>query len=351
MTDQPLAAPSTPAACFAAYLPARLSLHQPAVAYAPSNIALAKYWGKRDAALNLPLNSSLSISLADWGSHTRVLPATTARDEVWLNGVCQPPDSSFASKIIHFVDLYRRDQALPLRIETENTLPTAAGLASSASGFAALTLALNAAFGLNLPKPVLSTLARFGSGSATRSLWHGFVRWDRGETRDGSDSFARPLTLDWPEFRMAIVPVDTGPKSRSSRDGMNHTVATSPLFETWPAQAEADCTAVHAAVVARDFTALGALAEANALALHATMMAARPALCYLKPHSWQVLEQLWAARTEGHQIYATMDAGANVKLLFLSVEEAFVRRSFANVSVIRPFELPTDGSALIGHSG
>ena len=351
MTDRSLTDPAKPAACFAAHLPARLSVQQPAVAYAPSNIALAKYWGKRDAVLNLPLNSSLSISLADWGSHTRIFPAETAYDEVWLNGVSLPLDSAFASKIICFVDLYRREQTLPLRIETDNTLPTAAGLASSASGFAALTLALDAAFNLKLPKSVLSMLARFGSGSATRSLWHGFVRWDRGEKEDGSDSFARPLMLDWPEFRIAIVPVDTGPKSRSSRDGMNHTVATSPLFKIWPAQAEADCTAVHTALEARDFATLGAMSEANALALHATMMAARPALCYLKPQSWRVLEQLWAARAEGHQIYATMDAGANVKLLFLSSEEVFVRRSFANVSVIRPFEWPQSWLGKVGPGG
>ena len=340
MTERSLTDPTIPAACFAAHLPKRLSLRQPAAAYAPSNIALAKYWGKRDYVLNLPLNSSLSISLADWGSHTQIFPAATACDEVWLNGVSLPLDSVFAQKIISFLNFFRREQMLPLRVETVNTLPTAAGLASSASGFAALTLALDKAFNLQLSHSVLSMLARFGSGSATRSLWHGFVRWDRGEKQDGSDSFARPLALDWPEFRIAIVPVDTGPKSRSSRDGMNHTVATSPLFQTWPAQAEADCTAVHRALEARDFATLGALSEANALALHATMMAARPALCYLKPQSWSVLEQLWAAREEGHEIYATMDAGANVKLLFLSSEESFVRHNFSTASVIRPFDQP-----------
>ena len=180
MTERSLTDPTIPAACFAAHLPKRLSLRQLAAAYAPSNIALAKYWGKRDYVLNLPLNSSLSISLADWGSHTQIFPAETACDEVWLNGVSLPLDSVFAQKIISFLNFFRREQMLPLRVETVNTLPTAAGLASSASGFAALTLALDKAFNLQLPHSVLSMLARFGSGSATRSLWHGFVRWDRG---------------------------------------------------------------------------------------------------------------------------------------------------------------------------
>ncbi|MDG2404295.1 MAG: diphosphomevalonate decarboxylase [Paracoccaceae bacterium] len=337
MTDGSATALLTPAECFAPYLPDELRVHQPAEAFAPSNIALGKYWGKRDPLLNLPLNSSLSISLAHWGSHTHVYSAPLGQDEVWFNGSYLPSKNAFSAKVLGFVDLFRRNQALPLRIETINTIPTAAGLASSASGFAALTLALDSVFKLNLPKAVLSMMARFGSGSATRSLWHGFVRWERGDMPDGSDSFATPLGLNWPAFRIAIIPIDTGPKADSSRDGMNHTVATSPLFKVWPGQAEADCAVINRAILARDFTTLGATSEANAVMLHATMLAARPALSYLKPTSWAALEKIWTLRSEGHDIYATMDAGANVKLLFLASEEVFVRQHFTNASVICPF--------------
>ena len=337
MTDRSKVSPLAPAECFASYLPPQLSLRRSSVAYAPSNIALAKYWGKRDWQLNLPLNSSVSISLADWGSQTRIMAAKMGCDEIYFNGAPLALATGFAKKILRFVGLFRRDQILPLRIETDNTIPTAAGMASSASGFAALTLALNAAFDLNLPKPVLSMLARFGSGSATRSLWHGFVRWERGVAVDGRDSFAQPLAPTWPAFRIAIVPVDTRQKAQSSRDGMNHTVATSPLFKSWPEQAEADAETISKAIFARNFRALGETAEANALAMHATMAAARPALCYLNPDSWAVLHQVWAARTQGHEIYATMDAGANVKLLFLAREEATVRKRFATADIISPF--------------
>lgn len=322
-------------AVFDKYLPARLSQPEPAKAYAPSNIALSKYWGKRDQALNLPLNSSLSISLRDWGTTTRIMAAT--QDQVWFNGALLPTDSSFGIKVLQFANRFRRDQQLPLRIETENTIPTAAGLASSASGFAALTRALAQTFGLDLPDNVLSMLARLGSGSATRSLWHGFVRWERGQMDDGSDSFAKPLDIKWPEFRIAIIPVDTGPKAHSSRDGMNHTVKTSPLFATWPKQAEADCTSILTAVQEHDFTTLGALAEANALAMHATMMAARPALSYLKPQSWSVLEQLWQARQNGLEAFATMDAGANVKLIFLKNTATEITTLFPQAKQIKPF--------------
>lgn len=306
-------------------------------AYAPSNIALSKYWGKRDAARNLPLNSSLSISLAEWGSHTTVRPSDDGQDEVSLNGETLPVTSKFVAKALKFADLFRGGKDIPLVIETRNTIPTAAGLASSASGFAALTRALCGSFGLGLNESEMSLIARIGSGSATRSFWHGFVRWDKGMAEDGSDSFAQPLAHHWPEFRIAIVPVDVGPKSHSSRDGMNHTVATSPLFATWPEQAERDCRAIEEAVAEQDFPTLGALAEANALAMHATMQAARPALSYLTSESWLILERLWKARQEGLHAYATMDAGANVKLLFLKESEADVRSLFPQAQVIDPF--------------
>lgn len=319
---------------FDAVLPSHLPVPVVAEAYAPSNIALSKYWGKRDASLNLPLNSSLSISLAEWGTTTRVGPADT--DSLTFNGESLA-DGGFWRKVWAFVDRFRRGLDAPLAIETQNSIPTAAGLASSASGFAALTRALDGAFQLGLAEHELSMLSRYGSGSATRSFWHGFVRWDRGEAEDGNDSFARPLDITWPGFRIAIVPVDTGPKEKSSRDGMTHTIETSPLYTAWPERAEADCVAIEEAVRAQDFATLGALAEANALAMHATMMAARPALTYLKPRSWEVLETLQNARADGLQAYATIDAGANVKLIFEAPSEADIRGLFPEASVIDPF--------------
>lgn len=306
-------------------------------AYAPSNIALSKYWGKRDASRNLPLNSSLSISLAEWGSHTTVGPSETGEDRVSLNGEDLLPTSKFAIKALKFADLFRESRDTPLAIDTRNTIPTAAGLASSASGFAALTKAICGSFGLSLSDQEMSLIARLGSGSATRSFWHGFARWEMGDADDGGDSFAQPLPYHWPDFRIAIVAVDTGPKSHSSRDGMNHTVATSPLFATWPEQAETDCAAIETAIADQDFPTLGALAEANALAMHATMQAARPALSYLTSESYAILERLWRARENGLSAYATMDAGANIKLIFLKESEGDVLSLFPQAQVIDPF--------------
>ncbi len=328
----------TPEAIFDRFVPRPVGDVQTSKVYAPSNIALSKYWGKRDAALNLPLNSSLSISLGRWGTETSIEPAAT--DKLTFNGEVLGASDPTASKVWRFVDIFCGTDRAPIHVTTTNSIPTAAGLASSASGFAALTMALDKAFSTDLPKETLSMLARFGSGSATRSFWHGFVRWDRGDDEDGSDSHGRQIEVAGSNLHVAIVAVDTGPKAQTSRDGMNHTVATSPLFAAWPDRAEADCKAIEAAILEDDFETLGQLAEANALAMHATMMAARPALTYLEPGSWEVLERLWQARANGLKAYATVDAGANVKLIFRAADAGAVTEVFPTALIIDPFERP-----------
>ena len=325
----------TAADFLAARLPARLEPAALGSAYAPANIALAKYWGKRDRALNLPVNGSLSISLGALGTHTVVCAAE--RDSLRLNGVAAAPDSVLHRRTFAFIDLWRRGEAQPLHIDTRNTIPTAAGLASSASGFAALTLALARYWQLDIADSDLSAIARLGSGSAARSLWHGFVKWQRGTRDDGSDSHAAPLASDWQELRIALVEIDGGTKKTASGDGMNHTTATSPLYAAWPATAAADLAAIEAAIHARDFRTLGSVAEANALAMHATMLAARPALCYLQAQTLATLQRLWQARADGLDIYATIDAGPNVKILCRADDEAAVRAIFPQALWVNPF--------------
>nr|WP_314383303.1 diphosphomevalonate decarboxylase [uncultured Cardiobacterium sp.] len=325
----------TPADYLAPYLPSRLEPVEVATAYAPANIALAKYWGKRDRVLNLPVNGSLSISLGSHGSRTTIRAADA--DSITLNGERAAGDSPLHRRTFAFIEHIRRGAPQPLAISSENTIPTAAGLASSASGFAALTRALNAYWQLGLPDAVLSALARIGSGSAARSLWHGFVKWDKGEQADGSDSIAAPIVSDWQDLRIALLPIDSGAKKTTSGDGMNHTTATSPLYAAWPATAARDLATIEAAIHAHDFTTLAATAEANALAMHATMLAARPALCYLHGASLDALHRLWQQRADGLEIYATIDAGPNIKILYQQRDEAAVRTAYPQAVCINPF--------------
>lgn len=305
-------------------------------AFAPSNIALCKYWGKRDPVLNLPLTSSLSVSLGQLGTQTRIQVNEGSLDSVRLNGVAVPADKPFAARMTEFLDLFR-PAGICFAVETENNIPTAAGLASSASGFAALVLALNDLFGWELSRKKISMLARLGSGSASRSLYQGFAVWHAGEQKDGLDSFAEPLPFEWPDFRIGILELCSGEKPVGSRSGMNRTVETSVLFKEWPEKVRQDLGRIEAAIASRDFALLGKTAESNALAMHATMLDAWPPLMYFQPESVAMMHKIWGLRAAGLELYFTMDAGPNLKLLFTADNEVAVKEQFPALQVVAPF--------------
>ena len=305
-------------------------------AFAPSNIALCKYWGKRDASLNLPVNSSLSISLGHLGTRTEIRPSD--EDAVYLNDEVVALNDPFAIRIMEFLQLFRPMLGdIRFEVRTENNIPTTAGLASSASGFAALVMALDDLAGWELDRKQLSMLARLGSGSAARSVYDGFVQWHAGTKPDGSDSFAERLPYEWPEFRIGVLELSSVPKAVGSRDGMNRTVETSELYKSWPQQAATDLETIRAAIEARDFPLLGKTAERNALAMHATMLAAWPPLLYLQPETVKYIHTVHQTRAEGLDVYLTIDAGPNIKLLFLEKNEAAVTAAFPGLQIIKPF--------------
>ncbi|WP_372796123.1 diphosphomevalonate decarboxylase [Pontiella sp.] len=303
-------------------------------AFAPSNIALSKYWGKRNAELNLPINSSLSVSLGRLGTQTELRLADESA--VYLNGESVDPADSFATRTLEFLNLFPM-VGKHFEVRTENNIPTAAGLASSASGFAALVMALDDLAGWGLDKQKLSMLARLGSGSASRSVFDGFVQWHAGTDDEGTDSFAERLDAEWPEFRIGILELSRVRKPVGSRDGMNRTVETSELYNSWPVQAHADIDVIRRAIEVRDFPMLGKTAERNALSMHATMMSAWPPLIYLQPESIGMIHKVQRLRADGLELYLTIDAGPNIKLLFLESAASDVRAAFPDLQVIQPF--------------
>lgn len=308
-----------------------------ATAYAPANIALVKYWGKRDEALNLPVTGSLSISLGPLGSHVELARGTGGADAVWLNGQPLPADSSFARRAVAFLDLFRPAKDFVFELQARNTVPTAAGFASSASGFAALAKAADGLFGWGLAPRELSILARLGSGSAARSLADGFVEWHAGTAADGMDSFAERLDAEWPELRVGAVVLCADEKPVGSREGMKRSVETCEFYREWPGRVAKDLAALKAAIAAKDFAALGAIAEGNALAMHALMAATRPPIVYALPETVAAMRKIWAAREAGLALWFTMDAGPNVKLLFEAKDEPRVREAFPGIDVVVPF--------------
>jgi diphosphomevalonate decarboxylase len=287
-------------------------------ARACANIALVKYWGKRDAALNLPATGSLSLTLAALSTETTVaFDDTLAADELILDGAEAKPDDT--ARISTFLDLVRGEAGVPIkaRVTSRNDFPTASGLASSASGFAALALAASRAAGLSLEPAALSILARRGSGSAARSIFGGFVRMHAGPRTE--DSYAEQIAVD-PKFladlRMVVAVIGGGlPKQHGSRDAMGHTAATSPMYRAWLDLVPKDLATAEAAIAKGDLQALGALAEANALAMHASAIAARPSIMYWQPATLGVLAEVRGLRGSGQPAWATMDAGPHVKIL------------------------------------
>ena len=309
-------------------------------AFAPSNIALSKYWGKRDAALNLPVNSSLSVSLGKLGTKTELRLAD--EPAVYLNGRSVDLADGFAIRTVEFLKNFPM-VGRSFEVRTENNIPTAAGLASSASGFAALVLALDDLAGWKLDRRKLSMLARLGSGSASRSVYTGFVQWNAGISPDGLDSYAEPLPQEWPAFRIGVLELSAARKPVGSRDGMNRTVQTSELYKSWPAQANRDIDTIRSAIDAHDFTALGKTAEHNALSMHATMMSAWPPLIYLQPESMEMIHRVQQIRAAGLEVYLTIDAGPNIKLLFLEENESAVLAAFPGLQIVAPFEASSRG--------
>ena len=215
------------------------------------NLALVKYWGKRDRALNLPATGSISLTLDGLSVEASVAFGGAEADRVEIDGVEAGGDE--AVRVARFLDVVRaeagrRERAL---VATRSTVPRGVGLASSAAAFAALALAASRAAGLALDPSALSALARRGSGSAARSVLGGFVEWRRGERADGRDSVAEPLAPpDFWDLRVVVALTSSAPKAVSSRAGMEH-AATSPFYPAWVAGAEADLAEARAAIRSR----------------------------------------------------------------------------------------------------
>lgn len=284
------------------------------IATAHSNIALVKYWGKRDANLNLPATGSLSMTLAALTTTTTV--TASAVDAVMLAGTPAPP--AFAARVTGFLDVVADAlgvERFPLRVETRNDFPTAAGLASSASGFAALTLAAVDAFGGDLAPDAMSGLARRGSGSAARSIHGGWVEMSAGKREDGTDAVAHQLAPapHW-DLRCVVLITAFGEKSTGSTDGMERTSATSPYYPAWVSSVDDDLRSARKAVAQRDFDRLATVAERSCMRMHASAMGAAPAVLYFNGATVELIHRIRALRAAGHAAFFTIDAGPHVKV-------------------------------------
>lgn len=293
-----------------------------AVAYA--NIALAKYWGKLDADNNLAAVPSLSLTLKALRTVTAVqFDSNLVKDEMTLDGRSAAPGP--LRRAVHLLDRVRRQSGLQqfARIESGNSFPTASGLASSASGFAALSHAALQASGLPTSASAVSRLARQSSVSAARSAYGGLVTLEKGAPE------AEPLAGLEPtlELTFVIAITNKGPKATGSTSGMLHTQGTSPYYRAWTEAAPKVFREIRTGLLDRDVRRAGEAMEHSTLLMHASMMAARPALIYWEPATLAAMNCVRQLRDNGVLAYFTMDAGAHVKVLTLRREATVIEKA------------------------
>lgn len=287
-----------------------------ATARAGANVALVKYWGKRDEERNLPAVGSISITLSDLVATARVRVDEPSAPRFLGGG--EVVTGRAAERMDAYLDWLGTQLGSRARLTTQvgTTFPVGAGLASSAAIHCAVAVAAASALGVSVDRARLSRLARVGSGSAARSVYGGWVEWHRGRREDGEDSGATQLLPegDWP-LAMVVAIVHEGQKEVPSRDAMRHVAATSPLYAGWIAAQDEDLAAMRTAIAARDMTAVGTIAEENCLRMHAITFAARPPVLYWSPVTLAAMEAVRALRREGRDAYFTIDAGPQVKVL------------------------------------
>lgn len=281
-----------------------------AAAVAHPNIALVKYWGKRDATNNRPAVPSISVTLSSLYTYSRVRFDPNLESDSFAIGGHR--DAQTAIRVSACLDTIRaragRDEFA--YVETRNNFPTGAGLASSASGFAALVVAANRALRLDLPPADLSRIARRSSGSAARSLYGGFVEMPL----DNEEETAYPL-LDAEQWPLAIViaVTATGAKDVGSTEGMERTTRTSDYYQAWLEAATADFATARDAILNQDFRELARVSERSCLKMHGLMLSTDPGLIYWNEASVACLHRIRMLRKDGVEVFFTMDAGPQVK--------------------------------------
>ena len=295
-----------------------------------ANIAIVKYWGKKDAKKMIPATSSISLTLNDMFTETEMEfisdedikisvekemkngdykdKFSDMTDLFYLNGELQ--DSVHTEKISKVVDLFRENRSQKVKISTTNNMPTAAGLSSSSSGLSAVIKACNELFGKNYTQSELAQISKFGSGSSSRSFFGPIAAWDK----DTGEICEVKTDL---KLAMLVLVLNENKKKISSRNGMELCAKTSTYFDEWVKQSEIDFVNMKKYLAENNFEKVGILTEENALRMHKTTETANPPFSYFNEKTYEAMDFVKNLRNNGEKCYFTMDAGPNVKVLCL----------------------------------
>jgi len=297
------------------------------VAQAQPNIALIKYWGKRDVDRNLPAVDSLSVTLDSlWTRMSLEFDGQLQHDALLVNSAAAP---AMLQRVSHCLDLVAGTNREFARVESTSNFPIAAGLASSASAFAALVVAADDAAGSGHGKSALARLAGAASGSAARSLLAGFVELTAGDTQIEVRSILD--CASWPLEIVAAVTAEE-PKPVGSTEAMIRSARTSPFYSSWLGQQAADLEIARDAVQQKDFAKLAAVAEHNCLKMHSVMWGSRPPIVYWNQATIACMETIRALQADGHGVFFTIDAGPQLKAVCLPESGDVVRAALDQTS-------------------
>ena len=288
------------------------------------NLALVKYWGKKNRGINIPATSSLGITLEGLSTRTTLSleNADNGGPRISINGESQPSSrfSAFFDNAVRVLSSAANDRELfpvlsgkfnSLSVDSVNSFPTAAGLASSSSGLGALAYGLDALLETGLSRKDLSAMARTGSGSAARTLYGGFI-----EFREGAKFAEQIADHDyWPDFRVILLTVSAETKKTSSRSGMNAVKGSSPYFPAWVKDSRSLFKEMRSAVLSKDIEKTGTIARLSYMRMFSTMFSADPPLIYWQPESVRLIHALAKLRSQGIGVWETMDAGPQVKVI------------------------------------
>lgn len=303
-------------------------------AKAPANIAFIKYWGKKDEKLRLPANGSISMNLSE------VFTTTTVEFDNKLKNDTVKIDGRYVKdreklRVVNHLERIRKIAKVKkrARVESKNNFPRGTGIASSASGFAALTLAASKAAGLNLSEKELSVLARMGSGSACRSIPDGFVEWKIGNTSGSSYAHSLHPANYWSVCDVVAI---VGEKKKEVSSTRGHTIAnSSPFYKTRISGMREKVSGLKKALKNKDFTKFGEIVEEDAINMHAVMMTSSPPLFYWSPETIELSLEVKSWRHKGIECYFTIDAGPNMHIICKERDVLRINRKLKNVKAVR----------------
>lgn len=313
-----------------------------ATAIGPSNIAFTKYWGRKDEILRLPENSSVSMTLSNLLTTTTVeFSPNYTKDEIIINGGGLEEGES--TRVIKHLDRIRKLANIDLKakIVSNNNFPSGTGLSSSASGFAALTLAASQAAGLDLSEKELSILARQGSGSACRSIPGGFVEWLDGDTSETSYAI-QIFPPDYWVIADVVAVVSEGKKEVSTSVGMQST-HSSPFMEIRRSRMKEKNEKVKKIIEEKNFSEFGELLEQEALELHTIMLTQTPPLIYWTPGTLRIMKLTSRWRKEGLPVYFTINTGQDIHLICEQKNIDQVKEKLSGIEEVKDIIVNTPG--------